>query len=547
MNISSELIISNIKYDRYLNDTLTLPFQLNDILFQPNDTVSCNLVNIKLKHLYDNFLYLYKNTLISSNVLPVTSTAIAGISAGATNFTWYKGLSTSQFIPISTNNLFPNVDNTNLSYILSNPSKECYYMFLSYKNEIKVFKFNKNASYFENVYSINEIDPGNKSYTSPNTYVGDGYDVLYYNITAFAAIDNYFFILDAERNQLVKYDATGFVKTNNILNERLVFVNTIGNYGSKESKVEFNSPTGLASYNKFLYVLDAGNSCVKKFDIDLNWKYTYRLSKDLLNLKPIDISCDIEGNIYILTDKKLFKYNNTFTTKEAFELNTINGDIFKKIIMSQAESNVFFLLTNKNVLKRFTSNPGIDIGKYLLFLFNYDLENDINNALSLYKDNNNDLVFLFSKNNNTGKIGFFIDNINLYDILAQRDFDIYSLKDTTINGDEYLQSWVINKTISKILINHMRFRDQIIGKFIARQDEKGNVVFDNTRYLLINELDSINFQQTLSNYIGANELVTSGVLNRCIRNIYNIQANLLNILKSEILNFPTLDIPITLN
>jgi len=547
MNILEIFNQKNLKYDRYLNDELSLPYSINDILFQQNDTISSNLINLKLNYINENFYYLYKNTLISSNVLPVTSTAIAGISSNSTNFTWYKGLSTSQFIPISTNNFYTNLDKTNLIYVLSNPSKDCFYMFLSYKTEIKVFKFDKNATTWQNVYTINEIDPGTKSYTSPNTYVGEGYDVLYYNITAFALIKNNLFVLDSERNQIVKYDATGFLKNNNILNERLVFSNTIGNYGSKESKVEFNSPTGLASYGDYLYVLDAGNCCIKMFDCDLNWKYTYRIAKDLLNLAPLDIACDSKGNIFILTNKKLFKYDNNFTTKEECILNEEQGEKYKKIIMSPTEDNIFYLMSDQSIYKRFTTRPSVDIGKYLLYLYNYDLNNEVFNGIAAVNSNKNDLVFLFSKNGNTGKVGYFIDNLNLYDILAQRDFDIYSFSDIQISGDEYLQNWVINKAISKILINHMRFRDQIIGKFIAKQDSKGNVVFENTRYLLVDELDSINFQQTLSNYVGSNELVTSGVLNRCVRIIYNIQKNILDILKSEIIDIPLLDIPISLN
>jgi hypothetical protein len=541
MTISQEFAANNLVYDRYLGEELALPYSYDYIKVQPNDTVSEGLINLKLSHLHENMLYLYKNTLVSSNLIPVSGTAIAGVTASSTNFTWYRNLSTSQFISISSNPQNVGVDKTNLMVTIKNTGAGLYYAFLAYQNKIKVFKFDEAATYLQNVYTINEIDPG-----TSNT---DGYNVNYINLTGFATIDYFLYVLDAERNQLIKYDATGFFITNNILNERLVYVDSIGNYGEKESKAEFKSPTGLASYNKYLFVLDAGNSCVKKYDKDLNWQYTYRLSKDLLNLNALDIACDSEGNIFILTNTKIIKYNNTFTTKQEFlhEVFNESGEIFKKIVISQTDNNIFYLISNKNVYKKFATRPEPTVGKYLLYLYKYDLPFDSINAFSVNKHSQGDIILLFSFYNNTGKLGYFVDNLNLYDILAQRDFDIYNLDNILLNGDEYLQNWVLNKNISKILINHMRFRDQIIGKFLARQDDKGNIVFKGTRYLLPNELESIYFGQDLNAYIGANELVTCNIVNRVLSYIYNIQTNILNILKSEILDIPSLDIQINLN
>lgn len=84
----------------------------------------------------------------------------------------------------------------------------------------------------------------------------------------------------------------------------------------------------------------------------------------------------------------------------------------------------------------------------------------------------------------------------------------------------------------------MRFRDQILGKFIGSRDSQNNIVFNGTRYLLPDELDSIIFQQDLAFYIGANELTTTSVFNRIIKKIYDIQIVLKNILQAEVTNNP---------
>ena len=75
----------------------------------------------------------------------------------------------------------------------------------------------------------------------------------------------------------------------------------------------------------------------------------------------------------------------------------------------------------------------------------------------------------------------FRDNINLYDILAVRDFDIYTFDQIKVSGDEYLQNWVINKALAKMIVNLMKYRDQLIGKFIAKQDVRSNVGVSQSR------------------------------------------------------------------
>lgn len=539
MNIEEIFSKNNLVYDRYLQDNITLPYNRNQITIQANETASANIINQKLEFLYNNFLYLYKNSLICSNLLPVSSTAIAGITANSTNFTWYKNLSTSQFIPLSSNNNLTGLDNTNLMHIIRNNSSGMYYAFLCYSNNIKVFKFNDSGTILQNVYNFNEVDPGYSQ--------GSGYGINFVSVSGIASIDNFLYVLDSARCQLVKYNIIGFTTNNNIFNEKLSYIDSIGNFGGKTSKLEFNNPTGLTIINKFIYVLDAGNKCVKKYDIDLNWIQTYRLSVDLLNLTPLDISGDAEGNIFILTSMKLLKYNNSFSSLEILSLENFSNESFKKIIISASESNIFYLITNRNVYKKFTTRIAPIIGKYLLYRYNYNAIDDDINAFAAISDGINDNILLFSRNGNTGKLGFFKDNLNLYDILAQRNFDIYDLKNIFINGDEYLQNWTINKCLAKLIINHMRFRDQIVGKLQGKRDANGNIVFNNTRYLLPSELESIYFQQDLTAFIGANELVTTSVINRCLKFIFNAQTSMANVLNAEIIDIPFYNTAISLS
>jgi len=538
MNIEAEFTKQNLLYDRYLDYKLSLPYDFDDIKIQANDTATYNLVNLKVTHLFDNFLYLYRNCKMASNVIPISSTGIAGVSAGSTKFTFTRGLSTSQFIPIQTVPALNGVDKTNTMYLVKNIDKNQYSAFTSNGKNIRVFNFDSYGSYISNTFSQAEVELG--------------YGVLFSNITAFAVEKNYLFVLDSGLNRLVKYDATGFLTGDNVKENKLYYVDSIGNQGSFLSKTEFNNPQSIATYKDSLFVLDSGNSAIKKYDLNLNWKQTYRLYVDFLSAFPVDISADSEGNVYVLTEnQKLFKYKPDITDREIIDLVNFSAadEKFKKIVFSKTDNNVFYLVSDKNVYKKLVSTPKNTVGKYLLYLFKYDIPTEIITSFATAQSLNgiSDNNLLFSVSGNTGKFGYFYDNLNLFDILAVKDFDIYNENEVLFNKEEYIQNWVFNKNISKLIINHMRLRDQIIGKFIAAQDKRGNVVFRGTRYLLPDEIDKIYFEQDVSFYIGANEILSNNIVNRTFKKIYDIQANILEILQAEKLNYPEVSQAIALH
>lgn len=524
-------LLNNVQLVRYLTFQLELPYNYEQIKFQPNDTVSSDLLNLKLNHLYENFVYLYNASLISSNVIPVSSTAVASVTAGYNKFKWYRNVNTSEFVSISSDFGLTGLDNTNLLYLIKNVDTGTYSTFMGTSTAIAAFNFDEDASYLTLSQAINEVEPG--------------FGVYYQSITAFETIDYDLFVLDNKLNKLVKYDASGYFTNDIITQNSLRYINSIGNFGSPNSKLEFNSPTGITTYSKSLYVLDSGNKCVKKYDTDLNWLATYRLSVDLKDLNPLDIAADSSGNIFILTNKNFIKYDNTFQNKEIFDtLITYPGEYFNKIVFSKFNKDIFYLVSDRNIYKKIASTPSDTIGKYLLYLYNYNLPNDKITGFASTSNDVGDRNLIFSFFNNTGKLGNFFDNLNLYDVLRIRDFDVYSFDQIKFNKEEYLQNWVFNKAISKLLINHMRFRDQIAGKFIGSQDNKGNIIFEGTRYLLPDELDSIFFSQDLAFYIGVNEITSSSVFNRITKKIYDIQIALKNVLNAEVTNNPGLNTPV---
>jgi len=542
MNISLEFKNAGLIYDRYLGEKLKLPYTLDQIKIQANDTVTAELINLKFSHLYDNFLYLYKNTLVASNIIPAVKTAVAGISAINSAFTWQPDLSSREFISISSNDLLlAGVDNTTEMLLIKNNDFDRYTLFTTEGTSIQAFNFNSKATYITKVYEVTQVDVG--------------YGVDYKNICDIDKYGNYIFVLDSVLNRIVKYEATGFTELNVITNNRLTYIDSIGNYGGFSSKTNFNNPQAITIYQDMLYVLDSGNKCIKRYDLNLNWQFTYHLYREFLSAFPLDITADKDGNMFILTnDSRLTRYDSNFIEKTGdYDISSLiaPGESFKKIMISQSDTNILYLVTDKNIFKKFVNKPYDTIGKYLLYLHKYNIADEQIRAFATApadsEGTDRNIIFSVSGNNGPGKFGNFVDSANLFDILAVRDFDIYNLEEMSFSPNEYIQSWVLNKNITKQIINHMRLRDEIIGKYIATVDYYGNIAFKGTRYLRPEELEQIYFDQNITMLIGGNELITNTILNRPLEKIYNIQVAILEILAAEIIRKPKSNEPIRLS
>lgn len=521
MNIDNVFEQYGLLYDRYLGDEIRLPFDFENIKLQPNETVTSNIINSKLEKLFFNLLYLYRFSKISSNIIPVSSTATFGLSSAIdNNLTWKRGLSTNEFYSF-TNAGFNNIDNTTLISVQRNNNKNEYTMFLSNSGTISTI-----ISNFYNTF-------GNITYQSDSSYTDSG--VKFDNIKSieFNSL-NQMFVLDKGLNYLFKYDASGFLTDDNIYKNIPIYEKSIGGYGSTRDKTEFNSPESITIFNNDVYVLDSGNKTIKKYDYNLNWQYSYRLFNDFLSSYPIHINNDSNGKFYVVTnDKKIFIYNNDFSEKEIISINLFAGEVLKSTFFSKTNNNIFYLVTSKNIYKRFISKPDINIGKFLFYRVKIDSNQVIKWADSINM-NGEEQIFVFLWYNNIGKIVQLHDSINLYDVLSVNNFDIYDFNEIKISNEEYLQNWVINKAISKLLICNSRFRDQIKGKFVASRDAFNNLVFNGARYLYPIEYESISFEQDMTYFIGGNEILQNNIVNRSLEKIYNDQINLLEILKDSV-------------
>jgi len=542
MNITEAVSAANIIYDRYLGATLALPFTgFDTIKIQPNDVAIAPVINQAFSKLYTNFLYLYKSSRVASDIIPISSVGVAGVSANSTDFRWFTntdGLSTSQFIPLSTAvvstsamfNLY-NQDQIIDIAVVQNRESNNFSIFTTTGTDIVVY--NSDNRFFNNTIdkdlSITPVFSANQTYKNSGIY--------WKGINDFAfGEENSLYVLDLSANRVVKYDASGFLTDDTVMKNTLTYEDSMGGLGTYLDQNMFNAPRSIDVCNSDLFVLDSGNGCVKRYDKDLNWRTTYRLFRDFLSAYPVHLSHDSNGNMYVLTtNETILRYDNNFQNKTTIYLDNLSAfdSIYKKVIFSKYDPNIFYAVASEDIFKRLVSEPDEDVGKYLFYLYRVNTE-EVYTGFDTISTFSGDINIAFSQSNGVGKFSAWFDNLNLFDVLNTKEFDVYSLEDIKISHAEYLQNWVFNKALSKLILNHMRLRDQIFGKFLSRIDSYGNITFRGTRYLTPEEYATINyFQQNITNYIGMNEILQNNIINRCLEQIYNVQVAMLNILQAE--------------
>ena len=241
-----------------------------------------------------------------------------------------------------------------------------------------------------------------------------GSNATFKGITSLAInpINNNLLVLDLSANLVHRYDLTGFLTYNTVLQNTLIYQGSIGGYGMFDDQLLFNSPNGIAVYNSNVYVLDSGNGCIKIYDKNLGWISTQRLFRDLLTVKPINLSIDNTGDIYVLTDSNyILKYNSTFTTKTKIDISSLakTGDKFQQLVFSPTDSNIMYLISNKNVYKKLVNIPEDTIGKYLFYRFNVDTVESIKSFSSLaVNGSDNNLIFSTASGTNAGKFSLIM-------------------------------------------------------------------------------------------------------------------------------------------
>lgn len=502
-------------HDRYFGETFTLPYSFDAIQIQPNELVTYRTLNDSLEKLYHNFTYLYGLTRVSSNTIPDALSGIAAVSGANTFFQWYTtNVNTSSFATTDSAGLYQ-YDSIRKMDIAYSSIFNSYLLFSGGSSNLIVTSTDATTT-FAPIISA--------------TYVTTNSQLQFGNITSIKIADTYLFVLDSVNSSLYRYNISGLL-SNDVFASQLIVDKIIGGTGSFQDRYEFSSPSSMCIYGKHIYVLDAGNYTVKVYDFDFNFIAAYQLKQDLLNTSPTDIICDTDtGEFIIVTATGLiFKYSNTFDfiEKHSMVLNIPEYASIQNVFVSKSFKNVYYIVTAANIYKLYMSKPGDIIGKFSLYRFNNTLDGETFLTAESVSTGDADFVFIFSNGNYRTKVLLAVDTPNLVSVLTDDNFDVYSLDDIKCSPGEYVQTWVITKAIMKLLLNHLRLKDKIKGRFTGVYDKNNNPLLAGTLYFLLDDLDLTSYDITPEHVLGNNEALTSAAVNRGLEKIYNIQTAIL--------------------
>ena len=545
ITISESFDKSKYLFDRVTGDFIQLPYTFDQIQIPVNELAVSGSLNLKLDYFYENILYLYSRSKILTNQIPYRYLSWLGVLSGKNQVSWNSntiknvsaapfsvaGLSALDFVKdlvtIKTedgNVLFVGTEGKTVFYATSNETYTSFNVILS----------------SEFIDEFTQLKNGNVT-----DLIVDGYNL---------------YSIDYENNNVILYDIEGFIGGENIKKNKRYIKKIIGGEGGRYDNGEFNRPFAADVYNSTLVVMDSGNACLKFYDSDLNWRYSLVVNRIFRSYEIVDIKLhknNFTGNTDIfLLDKNnkiiiLNVLNSSFDVID-FSEETTPGELSVKYVFSKNTPNIFYVLTNKSVYKKYFSRPETKIGKFDLAkdgINSYDLK-----AMDLILENANDTIFAFSRTSlspslSCGQFLKFIEPNFTNNMLYSYDFDLYGKNQVHVKSEEYSQGITFNKSIVKLINNNYTLLNQARQRFkfdldpylplsavdiqMTNRDIYESYKFIKNIYTEDAFLNDSRLQIGCNNFIGNNENFQSDVINRCLYKIYLQQLALLDVFQGE--------------
>lgn len=518
-------LISNIfktsvfKHDRFFNESFSLPYDIDSIKIQPNELNTYRAVNASIEKLYTNFLYIYSLTKMGNNIVPDSLANVAGVLNDTETFQWTTSSTSIASLTTFSSIGLSGFDNAVYNKVEYSPSLGQNIIVTASPTEIILTKATRNDTTITVLLSSDSID------SSQN--------LKFKNITGIALVDTQLFVCDSFYNSIYKYDLN-LLYNDVIYPKSLVLTKVIGGVGEARDRYKFNNIKSLDVINDKVYVVDRDNLCIKVYDLDLNF-INYIQRRDLfIDNKPTVISGEPKTNkIFIATDNNtvfVFDDNIKEYTTVRFGLFVVPGEVIKSFSFSNNFNNVYYVCTNKNVWKFYLSKPSNPIGKFTLYRFGVPNSNTVIDTDSVASSVSGvDDVYLLSRS--ISGVNSFIklkDSENYSDVLTIPDFDVYTLDEIKLQRSEYSQTWVFNKAIQKLVLNHIRLKDKIIGRFFGDFDDQNNLLLAGFLYFLLDDLDLTGYKITKDHFAGNNEAFLNTVVSRGFEKLYELQELILS-------------------
>ena len=494
-NFSADLIISKYFKDRFALDNLALPNKLENILIGSGELVNFQSLNSSVELLHDNLLYLYSKMFLGSMDLPYQYDYTAGISLTDGEFKWHDT---------------PNYTSFAYQQFSNNATLSTYSEFDNIKRFV-VIPFNDDSRYsiigITSTHLIALTSTANFSeigFTFYTNVVDNNTNEKCENLSDITFDGKFLYVSDSVINkggQVFKYDITGYYTGDFVYENKRYLIKPIGGLGGISNVDRFNGVSVIGSKENILLVYDSGNNAIKVYDSNLVWKKTIKLSNKI-SYKVLDIRYrKLNGHFYILfndlTNNKagLFEIDINYKLVNSFVFEDIlytETDIeFKRIAISEQDSNVFYLITNSTVYKKFFSTPEKTIASFnrnkfgqspvflwnsesIYFNFNTKKWNSFESMPNVsFSDidivpntKNYDDLFVMS----SSLLLHFSEQTHYNSILRDINPKYYNLEKIAFEKTENVQALVFNKEFYKMFDNLLKIKNNLKGKFYLTYD-----------------------------------------------------------------------------
>jgi hypothetical protein len=155
------------------------------------------------------------------------------------------------------------------------------------------------------------------------------------------------YIVDSGNSEIKKFDSTG------------KFLLSWGASGNENGK--FKNPTGIFTDKKYVYVADTGNARIQKFDKNGNFVYAWGSFGDGPGMfrTPVSLAADNSGDLYVSdsgTDKILvFDSNGQYKDDIRSPITTSTKFSSSNFITFDSKNNFYIVISNDNRILQYSS------------------------------------------------------------------------------------------------------------------------------------------------------------------------------------------------
>lgn len=532
-NYTNNVLVSDYLFDRTLVDNISLDYTLEDFTIPNGEFITSVNLNKYFERFYNNTNYLYSRLFMYDSNLPRNITAVVGVTGTSDNLRFYTDL--DNFTPASftlnsqvSSYNFENV--RNIAYKV-NPDTGNFALFTATSSSLIALTGNI-ANLSQNLTSV-----GISLSTSLINQQPD--DLSFLEIVDMEVIGDFLFVLDKQRNSLVKYNIYNFYSGDQSTPAPKVTVE-IKSGGGKFLPSSFNYPDFMTTTSNSIIIYQNSDRFFKQYDTSLNLinyaRVFRRQNEEVISIGYNKIF-NLVACVVKVNDVYSFYYLDTnfnIVEKYNFGINLSSGEFIKKLLFSENDSNIFYITTNKFIYKMMVNKPDKIVGLFSDARLKITSDSgDYLGATLVGTSNNYDIVVLVKNN----RFMFLYEPNTFTDVLKTKDFSNYSIDQIKLDKEEYLQANYINKELYKVFENIIRIKNQVIGSFYGKYELTNqqltyedslyspSLVLKGINYFL--NYDFLNITNDNDFFIHENEPINNMVLNRCFANLYNLQESIL--------------------